>query len=137
MGTAFVDTSVFASALDAGAGAKQIRAQQLLDTRRGDITVSTQVLIELHAVCTRTLGLSQNDAATAVRSVGKLPTVETDRDLVLRAASLAESAELSIFDALIVCAAQRAGCGTLLTEDLRHGQEFDGLRVENPFREDA
>ena len=68
MSTAFVDTSVFAYALDAGAGAKQIRAQQLLDTRRGDITVSTQVLIELHAVCTRTLGLSQNDAATAVRS---------------------------------------------------------------------
>lgn len=137
MSLAFVDTNVFAYALDADAGPKQRRAQQLLDARRGGVTVSTQVLIELYAVCTRKFGLSRAEAAEAVRSVARLPVIETNRALVLRAAALAESAELSVFDSLIVCAAQQAHCDTLLTEDLSHGQEFDGLRVENPFRESA
>jgi len=41
---------------------------------------------------------------------------------------------LSWWDALIVGSAQTHGCCTLLTEDLQHGQYFDGLTVINPFR---
>jgi predicted nucleic acid-binding protein len=41
---------------------------------------------------------------------------------------------LSCWDALIVAAARIAGCEHLLTEDLQHGSELDGLRVVNPFR---
>ena len=36
-------------------------------------------------------------------------------------------------DALIVASAQTLGCGTLLTEDLQHGQDFDGRVVVSPF----
>jgi predicted nucleic acid-binding protein len=38
-----------------------------------------------------------------------------------------------IYDSLIVASAINAGCTTLLTEDLQHGQVIDGLRIENPF----
>jgi predicted nucleic acid-binding protein len=41
--------------------------------------------------------------------------------------------QLPIWDALIVRAAQVSGCRTLLTEDLQHGQRFDGLEIVNPF----
>lgn len=41
---------------------------------------------------------------------------------------------LSFWDALIVAAAQAAGCSHLLTEDLSHGQDLDGVRVVSPFR---
>ena len=41
---------------------------------------------------------------------------------------------LSWWDALIVGAARVAGCSYLLTEDLQHNQDLDGLRVANPFR---
>lgn len=37
------------------------------------------------------------------------------------------------WDALIVEAALAAGADTLLTEDLQHGREIEGLRVHNPF----
>jgi predicted nucleic acid-binding protein len=40
---------------------------------------------------------------------------------------------LSWFDALIVSAAQQAGCDVLYSEDLQHGQRFGSLRVVNPF----
>lgn len=32
-------------------------------------------------------------------------------------------------------AAREFGCKTLYTEDLNHGQNYEGVRVVNPFRE--
>jgi predicted nucleic acid-binding protein len=41
---------------------------------------------------------------------------------------------LNYWDALIVAAALLAGCDTLYTEDLQHGQVIEGrLTVVNPF----
>lgn len=129
----FVDTNVFAYALDGSAGVKQSRAQEVISARRHDIVVSTQVLIELHAVCTSKLGMPRSDARAAVESISGFPVTDTDRGLVLRAVALAERAQLSVFDAAIVCAAQRAGCRAILTEDLNEGQHFGDTVVENPF----
>jgi predicted nucleic acid-binding protein len=41
----------------------------------------------------------------------------------------------SFWDALILEAALRGGADRLLTEDLQHGQEIEGLRIDNPFLE--
>ncbi|HTQ80546.1 MAG TPA: hypothetical protein VMM92_11155 [Thermoanaerobaculia bacterium] len=41
---------------------------------------------------------------------------------------------LSWWDALVVAAARMAGGSYLLTEDLQHDQDLDGLRVVNPFQ---
>ncbi|MGZ8805395.1 MAG: PIN domain-containing protein, partial [Microbacterium sp.] len=41
---------------------------------------------------------------------------------------------LSFWDSLIVAAAQMADCDLLLTEDLQHGLDIDGLRVVDPFQ---
>jgi predicted nucleic acid-binding protein len=43
-------------------------------------------------------------------------------------------ARISYWDGLIVAAARRGGCETLLTEDLSDGAIIAGVRVENPFR---
>lgn len=129
----FVDTNVFAYALDRREQPKRTRALHVIDEHRHDIVVSTQVLIELYAVCTRKLGMGRVDARHAVEAIADFPVIDTDRNLVLSALALADRAELSIFDAAIVCAAQRAGCGVLLTEDLNAGQRFDTVVVENPF----
>lgn len=133
IGRVFVDTNVFVYALDADAGAKQVRAQQVVSTARDEIVVSTQVLVELYAVCTRKLGMGADDARSAVAAVSGFPVTDTDRELVLQAIRLAGRAQLSIFDAAIVCAAQRSGCRTILTEDLNAGQRFGDVVVENPF----
>ena len=34
---------------------------------------------------------------------------------------------------MMVAAAQQQGCSVLLTEDLQHGQQFDSVRILNPF----
>lgn len=130
---AFVDTNVFAYALDTANPAKQARAQAIIAERGGNVVVSTQVMIELYAVCTRKLGMDRADARAAVDALAEFPVADTDRTLVLHALELAAQAQLSIFDAAIVCAAQRAGCGTILTEDLNAGQRFGDVVIENPF----
>ena len=38
------------------------------------------------------------------------------------------------YDSLIVAAALMAGCRTLLSENLQHGQKLDSLTIVDPFR---
>jgi predicted nucleic acid-binding protein len=59
-----------------------------------------------------------------------------DRVLAEHGLEASERYQLSVWDALIVAAAKSAACTFLLTEDLRSGQDFDGLLVVNPFTTD-
>ena len=53
--------------------------------------------------------------------------------LILRAWEIRSRFSISHWDASIIAAAQELGCQTLYTEDLGHGQDYDGVRVVNPF----
>lgn len=61
------------------------------------------------------------------------PPLPITLDLNVAARALAETSNLPFHDALIVAAAQEAGCDVLYSEDLQHGRSFGSLRVENPF----
>lgn len=39
----------------------------------------------------------------------------------------------ALYDSLIVAAALQAGCKRILSEDLQHGHNIDGVLIENPF----
>lgn len=52
---------------------------------------------------------------------------------VLAAIDIHKRLGYSYRDALVLQAALKAGASRLLTEDLKHGQKVDGLRIENPF----
>ena len=41
----------------------------------------------------------------------------------------------SFYDSMIVAAALSAGCMTLYSEDLQHGQRIEGMTVVDPFQE--
>lgn len=101
-----------------------------------DIVVSTQVLIELRSVLTRKLAppLSWSDTRAALEALSEFEVVPTNSDLVLDAHELASIEHLSWFDALIVEAAARSGCGVLYSEDMNHGQRYGDLIVHNPLR---
>jgi predicted nucleic acid-binding protein len=40
---------------------------------------------------------------------------------------------ISYWDALVLHSARKSGCRVVLTEDMQHGQEFDGVKIVNPF----
>jgi predicted nucleic acid-binding protein len=59
------------------------------------------------------------------------------RELVLEAIEARQRFQISFWDAAILVAARQLGCHTVYSEDLNHGQRYDGVRVVNPFAADA
>lgn len=133
----FVDTNVLVYADDAAHPAKQKCARDLirLALRDGIGKLSFQVLNEFFAVATRKLRLSASDARRRVEIYSSLEVFRPSVDDLLAAIDLHRLHQLSIWDALVVRAAQASGCRTLCTEYLQHGQAFDGLEVVDPFRD--
>lgn len=133
----FVDTNVLVYARDTRDAVKHHRAREwmrfLWQTRRGRL--SAQVLNEYFVTVTRKLPhpLPHTEARAEVRELMAWGPEPVDGDLIERAWRAASNWHLSHWDALIVAAAQRAGCACLLTEDLQVAQSFDELRVQSPF----
>ena len=102
----------------------------------GGLLVSTQVLQEFYVTITRKLArpLPEDTALAALQRLAALPTVQVDSRLVLEAARRSQALKLSFWDALIVQAAVEGGATQLLSEDLQHGRNIDGMTIQNPFR---
>jgi predicted nucleic acid-binding protein len=87
----------------------------------------------LYVVATSKLGLTADAASAAVQALAPTVAVVEDAALIQLAIAAAKRWRISLWDALIVEAARRAGADTLLSEDLQHGMDFDGVVVRNPF----
>jgi len=136
-GRAFLDTNVLVYAVDEGEPEKQTVARDLLGSAGdNEFVLSTQVLSEFYVVVTRKLDapLPEEVAAQAIELLGRLSVVAADVELVRAAIRIGRRSQLSYWDALVVAAAEAAGCERLLSEDLGDGQAIGGVRVENPFR---
>jgi predicted nucleic acid-binding protein len=134
----FVDTNVLTYLFDDAEPKKQAVARQRLaaEADQREIVTSTQVLQELYVSLTRgKLPIASEEVAErAVRDASGFHVVQIDVPLVFAAMTESRRSKLSFWDALVVRAAAQAGCIVLLTEDLNDGQDFDGVRVESPFR---
>ncbi|MBI2762365.1 MAG: PIN domain-containing protein [Chloroflexi bacterium] len=132
----FVDTNVWVHAVDAADPAKRKRALEATAPAPGrDLVVSTQVLTEFFAVVTRKLAtpLLAEDAEAMVRQLAFLPVVRIDSSIVVAAIAGSREWQISIWDALILRAAEVAGCRRVLSEDLADGVAYGSVVVENPF----
>jgi predicted nucleic acid-binding protein len=134
----FVDTNVLVHARDASEPEKQPQAAAWIDHlwRTRTARLSFQVLQEYYATTTRKLkpGLPPERARADVRDLLAWRPVSVGMEVLEAGWSVEDRFGLSCWDALIVAAARIAGCEYLLTEDLQHGAEFEGLRVVSPFR---
>jgi len=134
----FVDTNVLVYARDASEPEKQPQAAAWIDHlwRTRTARLSFQVLQEYYATTTRKLepGLTPEQARADVRDLLAWRPVSVGTDLLELGWSVEDRFGLSCWDALIVAAARIAGCEYLLTEDLQHGAELEGLQVVSPFR---
>jgi predicted nucleic acid-binding protein len=94
-----------------------------------------QVLQEYYITTTTKLrpGLAQEEARADILDLTAWSPVVTDVQTLASAWTIEERFGLSFWDALIVAAAQVARCEVLLTEDLQHGMDLDGVRVTDPF----
>ena len=140
-GAVFVDTNVLVYGRDASEPEKQQRAiawmTHLWESQRGRLSV--QVLQEFYVTVTQKLspGMTRDAARRDVRNLMVWRPVAIDVAILDRAWTAQDRYRLAFWDALIVAAAQVAGCRYLLTEDFQPDQQLDDLTVVNPFRREA
>lgn len=132
----FVDTDVLLYAVSSRPeeAGKAERAAAILGAR--DLALSVQVLQEFYVQATRptTSVRLDHDVATAlIRTFLRYPVQDITVNVLELALRHRERWRLSYWDAAIVAATRVLGCDTVLTEDLQNGQDFDGVRVVNPF----
>jgi len=133
----FLDTNILVYAYDRHEPAKQQVAQGILRGALADdsAVLSAQVLTEFYVTVTRKIPepLASAEAREIIELVGILPTIAVDRALVRRAIEVHDRYQVSLWDSLIISAAERGHCTEILSEDLGDGQEYAGIVVRNPF----
>lgn len=133
----FVDTNVLVYAHDYSADVRHERARLLTQNLwvSSNGVISTQVLQELYMALRRKVAspLSAAETEQILLDYFAWEIVVNTRESVIAAVSLETRYKISFWDGLILQAAQKAGAGTLYSEDMSHGQLYAGVRVLNPF----
>jgi len=134
----FVDTNVLVYCRDASEPEKQAKAAAwmaaLWERRVGRL--SYQVLQEFYVTVTAKLapGLAPGAARRNVRALLSWHPLPVDTRVLEGAWLLQDRYGFSWWDALIMAAAQAAGCRYLLSEDFQTGMEVGDLMVIHPFQ---
>ena len=132
----FVDTNVLLYAVSnlSGEADKRRSAVDLLN--ESDLALSVQVLQEFYYQATRPsrpAALTHDQALRFIESICRFPVQETTLDIFSAGLSISHRFELSYWDGAILAAARAIGCEAVYSEDLSDEQDYDGLRVINPF----
>lgn len=127
----FIDTNIVIYAL----GPNSAKAALAAPLFTHPPTISTQVLSETANVALKKLAMPLSETGKllamleATCQVGLILPATMHRSL-----DIADRYGFSWYDNLVVATALEAGCDTLYTEDLQHGQVIDDkLTVTNPF----
>jgi len=133
----FVDTNVLLYRHDGVKPEKQEAAgiwlAHLWQTHSGRL--SMQVLQEFYLNATQKLkpGLDRKLARQEVQDLMTWRPIPVDFQVIADAWDLQDRYGISFWDSLIAAAARLSGCRFLLTEDLQHDQDLNGVRVLSPF----
>jgi predicted nucleic acid-binding protein len=131
----FLDTNILIYTDDKSALPKHRIAMELVATHRREGTgvVSLQVLQEYFVTITRKLHVDAQIARRKVQLLAEFDVATPDVADILAAIDLHRLHGLSFWDALILRTAKQSGCNMVLSEDMQHARDIEGLRVVNPF----
>jgi predicted nucleic acid-binding protein len=132
---AFCDTNILGYAVDCREHHKQKKAVELLESlkRSRSGVLSTQVLQEFYNIATKKLDILPLEAKKIVHDYSKLKVISISPNLIENAIDISIDVRISFWDALIVSAAEEAGCSVIYSEDLNNGQTIRGMKIINPF----
>ncbi len=136
----FIDTNIFVYQLERVDTREAEIAVRLIEDgiATGTACISFQVVQECLNVVLRKaqIVLDENEMRKYLQSVlAPLFRVQPSIHLYHAAMDIQLRYQFSFYDSLIVAAALEAGCKTLYSEDLQHGQRIEQLTIQNPFIE--
>jgi predicted nucleic acid-binding protein len=130
----FLDSNVLLYAAGGKAEAPQKHARAL-EILMMDFCLSSQVLAEFYVNATRKgpRPLAPETALEWVTQLARKPCQVVDPLIVRSGIDLSQRYQTSYWDGAILAAAKRLGARTVFSEDMNHGQNYDGVTVINPF----
>ncbi len=133
----FVDTNVllYSISTEPSEAAKASKAQALLTSR--DLALSVQVLQEFYVQSTRptrAAPLPHDEAAAFIRTWKRFAIQDITVAVLEDALAMKSRYQLSYWDSAIIAAAKALNCSEVLSEDLNDGQDYDGVKMVNPFK---
>jgi len=133
----FADTNIllYAISRDTGERDKARRANEILAGR--DLALSVQVLQEFYVQATRQSradAITHDQAVRLIQTFRRFEVQDITTGIMTAALTTRERFQISYWDAAIIEAARNLGCDVVWSENLGDGQDFAGVRVENPFR---
>ena len=135
----FIDSNVFIYLFDETDERKRQVAQSLVNTAlvERSAQISFQVVQETLNVITQKLDVPVRleDAHQFLDQVlVPLWKINPNRVLYQRGLEIRTRYQLGFYDSLIIAASLQAGCKTLFSEDLQHGQQIETLIIQDPFQ---
>ena len=133
----FVDANILVYAHDISAGARNEKARELIrrlwENKTGCLSI--QVLQEFYVVVTQKVSnpISSTDASRIISDLSHWRIHEPAFEDLLSAIDLQQRYSLSFWDAMVVHSAARLRCQVIWSEDMSHGQVYEGIRLINPF----
>lgn len=135
MAGVFVDTNIllYAAGNAPSERDKAEMARRIL--KHEQVVLSAQVLQEFYWVATHPnkLALTHEEALTFIDVWKMFPVQAITLGVVEDALFICQQFRISYWDAAIVAAARHRDCRVLYTEDLTHGEDYEGVTAVNPF----
>lgn len=136
-GPRFIDTNILLYSISRDPAEARKRAIAIALLEADDMALSVQVLQEFYVQATRATRpdpLANDIAVGLVRSWLRFKVQDITLPIMLGALDIKMAYGLSYWDAAIVAAARALGCRELLSEDISHEREVEGVTINNPFR---
>ncbi len=133
----FLDTNIllYGYNLDSPPQKRAIAVELMREAwiNQGGTALSVQVLQEFHVNFVRKNPGAASDATLITSELSLWPVVDNTVALFRLGLSIKDRWQVSLWDSMIIAAAQVSGASSLYTEDLNHGQDYGGVRAINPF----
>ena len=133
----FLDSNIIVYAYDSSDLKKQACSQNIIrdGIRAESLVISSQVLGECYNVFTKKFRpqIPAADAEVILKALEVLDIYPISKQDSFHAMQLSQRFKISYWDALILSSAQAANCKVVLSEDLSASQDYDGIRVVNPY----
>ncbi|MEX0782817.1 MAG: PIN domain-containing protein [Dehalococcoidia bacterium] len=133
----FVDTNVLLYAVSGEPAEDRKREVARFILGQRDLAFSAQVLQEFYVQSTRpgrSRPLTHQEATDYVLVFARFTVQPITVALVSAAKATGRRFGVSYWDAAIIEGARLMDCAEVLSEDLQHGQDSDGVVVVDPFR---
>ena len=132
----FLDTNILVyAALNQDPRKHRLAALLVKDAlQMNDGAISAQVISEFTNILFKKTKRRPDEIRKLVEIFSPLNRMDMTAILVNDAIGIKERYGIQYYDALIIAAARKCGCDTILSEDLNDGQLYDGILCRDPFK---